>query len=265
MSSLRNTPSNKPPRALNWFLSAIVIAIAARTRASSTPPLVPGSGVFTGEDFYPLVPDLGPPTVHSGRYVVRDFTRGMQEMLVETGLRFDVGRYNERRRAMYTTDLFGTGSDASFLCTDAERREIHVGVDIGGPAGTAVHAVAAGSIHSAGYNPAAGDYGHVIVTEHSLGGRKWWALHGHLSAASIEGKRVGDTILRGELLGWLGEEHENGGWPPHVHFQLSWEEPETHDMPGVVSDSQHARALRTYPDPRMVLGAELYKGGGLFE
>lgn len=56
-----------------------------------------------------------------------------------------------------------------------------------------------------------------------------------------------------------------GGWPPHVHFQLSWEEPETHDMPGVVSNTQHASALRTYPDPRIVLGAELYKGEGLFE
>ena len=44
----------------------------------------------------------------------------------------------------------------------------------------------------------------------SLYPTQWWALHGHLSAASIEGKRVGDTILRGELLGWLGEEHENG-------------------------------------------------------
>ena len=49
-----------------------------------------------------------------------------------------------------------------------------------------------------------------------------------------------------------------------MHFQLSVVEPETHDMPGVVSASQHAEALEVYPDPRMVLGP-LYEGDGLFE
>ena len=49
-----------------------------------------------------------------------------------------------------------------------------------------------------------------------------------------------------------------------MHFQLSLEEPETHDMPGVVTTSQHAEALKTYPDPRMAVGL-LYDGDGLFE
>ena len=49
-----------------------------------------------------------------------------------------------------------------------------------------------------------------------------------------------------------------------VHFQLSLVEPETHDMPAVVSASQHAAALEQYPDPRTVLGP-LYEGDGLFE
>jgi hypothetical protein len=35
-------------------------------------------------------------------------------------------------------------------------------------------------------------------------------------------------------------------------------------MPGVVSTVQHANALRTFPDPRLVLG-QLYEGDGLFE
>ena len=63
----------------------------------------------------------------------------------------------------------------------------------------------------------------------------------------------------------IGQEvDENGGWPPHVHFQLALSEPTTHDMPGVVATSQHAAALDEYPDPRMVLGP-LYEGQGLFE
>ena len=48
--------------------------------------------------------------------------------------------------------------------------------------------------------------------------------------------------------------HENGGWEPHLHFQLSYQEPETHDMPGVVAPSDREEALQIYPDPRLVLG-----------
>lgn len=217
--------------------------------------MVAGSGLFAGLEFHPLVPSL-PPT-----FVVRDFTRGMAAN-PPLGAQYDVGRYNERRRNMYSTDLFGASDP--WAGRERERRDIHIGVDIGGPVGTPIHATADGVVHSAGYNAADGDYGHVVVLEHLLGGRRVWALHGHLSAASTEGKAAGDAIARGDVLGWLGDRHENGGWPAHVHFQLGLEEPATHDMPGVVSDAQHAAALEAYPDPRMVLGP-LYEGDGLFE
>ena len=53
----------------------------------------------------------------------------------------------------------------------------------------------------------------------------------------------------------MGAHDENGGWEPHLHFQLSYQEPETHDMPGVVAPSDRDEALQIYPDPRLVLGA----------
>ncbi|MFT5582827.1 MAG: murein DD-endopeptidase MepM/ murein hydrolase activator NlpD [Cognaticolwellia sp.] len=155
---------------------------------------------------------------------------------------WSIGKYDELRPGVYTTALFG-GS-----------RHLHVGVDLGGPVGTAVHAFADGRILHQGYNPAAGDYGHVIVTEHSLGGRELFALHGHLSQSSIGLRQPGETFSQGQVIAWLGAEHENGGWPPHVHFQLSWERPETHDMPGAVDPADRAQALKRYPDPRRVLG-----------
>ena len=52
----------------------------------------------------------------------------------------------------------------------------------------------------------------------------------------------------------IANESENGGWEPHLHFQLSIIEPETHDLPGVVSIQDSAIALKLYPDPRLVLG-----------
>jgi len=129
-----------------------------------------------------------------------------------------------------------------------------MGIDIGTPAHTAVHAFWDGTIYACGYNEADGDYGHVIVTQHEFGGVSLWALYGHLSAASILGKAEGQSIQRGEILGAIGDTHENGGWPPHLHFQLSYQRPHTHDMPGVVTPAERLSALDIYPDPRLVLG-----------
>lgn len=82
-----------------------------------------------------------------------------------------------------------------------------------------------------------------------------WALYGHLDSGSVKNKKRGQKVKRGQLLGRLGDVHENGGWSmPHVHFQLSAIEPETHDMPGAVKMVDRARALINYPDPRLVLG-----------
>ena len=143
---------------------------------------------------------------------------------------------------MYTSPLFEGG------------RCLHVGLDLGGPVGTAVHAPLAGAITHRGYNPAEGDYGHVIVAEHRWEGRPLFALYGHLSAASTALWSPGDRFSEGQVLGWLGAEDENGGWPPHVHFQLAWERPETHDMPGTAHPDERETALKRYPDPRMLLG-----------
>ncbi len=175
-------------------------------------------------------------------YEVYDFTEGYDPGRV-LAVPWGVGRYDERRRGMYNTELFREGA-----------RDLHVGVDLGGPVGVAVHAFDDGEIHALGYNPAAGDYGHVIVTAHAVEGATLWALHGHLGARSLEGRRVGDALRRGEVLGWIGDRHENGGWNPHLHFQLSWERPETHDLPGVVRFDERDAALRRFPDPRGVLG-----------
>lgn len=127
-------------------------------------------------------------------------------------------------------------------------------MDLGGPAGVAVHAFADGVVRYAGTNPAPGDYGPTVVTEHVLDDGPIWALHGHLSAASLARSPVGRRFSAGDVLGWLGEPHENGGWPPHVHFQLSREDPGTHDLPGVVAEADRDAALARFPDPRRVLG-----------
>ncbi len=189
------------------------------------------------------------PVVHIPlQYDVLDLSGPEPEGVVVGGRtsEWSIGQYDEKR-ACYTTELF------------ADDRVIHVGIDIGGPIGTPVMAFADGEISHFGYNPADGDYGHTIITRQLIDGVPLWALYGHLDAASTQAaaERANLSIKAGEVIGWFGAEHENGGWPSHLHFQLSFIEPETHDLPGVVSEADREQALFDFPDPQLVLG-QLY-------
>jgi murein DD-endopeptidase MepM/ murein hydrolase activator NlpD len=191
---------------------------------------------------------------------------------------FAVGRYDENRVGMYESDLFDdTTNDIDGF---AGRRTVHMGIDLDAAVGTKVYSFSDATVHAAGYNSDLGDYGNVIVLEHVLPPqedttvgedkdanedrqqgvapqplRKIYALYGHLDGPSIRGMTVGRHIRKGQLLGRMGDIHENGGWHmPHVHFQLSIHAPETHDMPGAVSLQDRPRALLEYPDPRLILG-----------
>ena len=58
----------------------------------------------------------------------------------------------------------------------------------------------------------------------------------------------------GQLIATIGNENENGGWPPHIHIQISLHEPVDNDLPGVVKLSDRDEALKTYLDPRLIVG-----------
>lgn len=178
-------------------------------------------------------------------YEVYDFTKGYDPGRKRQSM-YGIGRYNERRPGMYTTELFKSAPE--------EIRDIHVGIDIAAPVGTPVRAFYDGRIYMTGINPAPGDYGGTVITEHDLGGHVIWALHGHLSHASVRAHQVGEPIKAGDVIGWVGDVNENGGWNPHLHFQLSWVRPERCDLPGAVNEKDLPEALLIYPDPRLVLG-----------
>jgi peptidoglycan LD-endopeptidase LytH len=179
-------------------------------------------------------------------YEIYDFSSGYDPERPRAS-DYGIGRYNERRPGMYQAGLFSPQDQGL-------ARDIHVGIDIAAPVGTRVRAFFAGRVHKVGVNSAPGDYGGTIITEHQVGEVSLWALYGHLSHRSTQLLAPGDSFAAGEVMGWLGEKHENGGWNPHLHFQLSLVCPEACDMPGVVNEQQLASALQIYPDPRIVLG-----------
>lgn len=178
-------------------------------------------------------------------YEIYDFTKGYDEnRLLKSP--YGVGKYNEKRVNMYKGDLYES--------PQGDLRDIHMGVDIGAPVGTPVHMFYDGEIFMFHYNDQPLDYGYTIITKHSFDGQDLFVLHGHLSKKSIQNKKIGQKISQGEVLAWIGDKSENGGWNPHLHFQLSYEEPKVCDMPGVVNQKNLEEALKKYPDPRVILG-----------
>ena len=163
-----------------------------------------------------------------------------------SGESFSIGKYNEKRLNLYQGALFEESS-----------RFIHMGIDIGAPSGTIVKSFFDGEIFLFKYNDLKLDYGYTLITKHQFDEKNLFALYGHLSKSSLENKKIGQKIQSGERIATIGKKHENGGWPPHVHFQLSTIEPKECDLPGVVSKEDHELALKIFPDPRLVLG-QLY-------
>ena len=172
------------------------------------------------------------------------------EQMEMAGKGVGIGRYDEAR-LIYNAPAFATGPDPL-----DERRTIHFGVDLCAPTGTAVCTPFNGTLRAAVTCPAHLDYGHAIVLEHATDdGTPFFSLYGHLSAKSIQqGWVIGDPFKAGEVIGWLGDVSENGGWPPHLHFQLMTDMLDyRYDFPAIAPASQRDVWKEFLPNPNLIL------------
>lgn len=87
--------------------------------------------------------------------------------------------------------------------------EFHEGVDLGADWGDTVHAAAAGTVASAGWD---GGYGERIVIDHGNGYETWYA---HLSHIGVQ---IGEYVHKGEDIGEVGSTGFSTG--PHLHYQV---------------------------------------------
>ena len=136
-----------------------------------------------------------------------------------------------------------------------EQRNIHLGLDLWCPAETHILAAFDGVIHSFNDNTNFGDYGPTIILEHSLGNDKFYTLYGHLSRASLQNIKVGQSVKQGDIIAQLGDAKVNGDYAPHLHFQIIKDlKGKVGDYPGVCS----AKYLEFYKqntiDPKPILG-----------
>jgi len=168
----------------------------------------------------------------------------------QLGDRVGVGGYGEPRLA-YTSPAFASPSAMS-----PERRTVHLGVDVWVPAGTPLHAPLDGVVHLVRDNDAPLDYGPVVVLEHRTpDGQPFFSLYGHLARRTLDHLVAGQPVAAGDVVAWVGERHENGGWQPHVHAQVIVDLLGlAHDYPGVALPSQMSMWLGLSPDPSALLG-----------
>lgn len=177
---------------------------------------------------------------------VSGFTEYLFERIAEAETPVGIGCYDEDRVLYRHSPLFDGV---------AERRSIHLGIDLFVVEGTEVFAPLPATVHSAADNAGLGNYGPTVILSHVLDGVSFYTLYGHLSRASLDRLKAGGALAAGSLVGEVGDLQENGSWPPHLHFQIITETLGNEvDYPGVAAPSQRVRFLELCPDPNLILG-----------
>jgi len=138
-----------------------------------------------------------------------------------------------------------------------EIRTVHLGIDLFKEAGTPIHAPAAGKVHSLSFSENPMDFGGLVILEHSIEGEIYYTLYGHLSKDSIFGLEPETEIGKGEQFAYLGASKENGGWIPHLHFQVIVDLlDQVGAYWGVAPASQRDVWRSICPDPNLLLGIQ---------
>lgn len=93
---------------------------------------------------------------------------------------------------------------------------MHEGMDMAAPAGTAIHAVAAGEVTYIGYG-LGGRSGMIIVLKHEVDGEIFWTWYIHMYPDGIF-VEVGQRVAAGEIIGEVGSYGNSTG--PHLHLEV---------------------------------------------
>lgn len=87
--------------------------------------------------------------------------------------------------------------------------KFHAGMDFSANIGTPVYATGNGTVIKAGWESG---YGNLIKVDHGFGYVTWYA---HLNKCKV---RVGQKVLRGEVIGEVGNTGKSTG--PHLHYEV---------------------------------------------
>ncbi len=175
------------------------------------------------------------------------FPNYLETLMEQNNASMAIGGYKERRFLYRDKDMFNDG--------EADERFIHLGVDLWMPAQTPIFAPLDGVVHSFADNAHSGDYGPTIILKHQPSPEvEFYTLYGHLTRSSLQNLKAGQQIKKGEAFTAFGDINENGGWTPHLHFQLILNIGEYWgDYPGVTSEAELERELANCPNPNLII------------
>jgi murein DD-endopeptidase MepM/ murein hydrolase activator NlpD len=175
-----------------------------------------------------------------------DFETYCANLLQNNKAKVAFGGYNEVRNLYKSSLLFNDD--------EKEERNIHLGMDLWIKAGTPVLAALDGIVHSFDFNAGKGNYGPTIILKHNLENQAFYTLYGHLSMESIAEIEIGTVFKKGQQIAVLGKPTENGGYSPHLHFQIIKKiKGNFGDYPGVCSKNDLDYYLENCPDPNLLL------------
>ncbi|MDG2405366.1 MAG: aminotransferase class III-fold pyridoxal phosphate-dependent enzyme [Paracoccaceae bacterium] len=158
--------------------------------------------------------------------------------------------YYKEPRLIYTSPTFQKGPWRA-----SDRRTVHLGIDIFAPQGTAVSAPLAGRVHAVENRTAALDYGGIVILSHETpSGDYFYTLYGHLDPEVCDRLAIGQSIQDGSAFCRLGDKTQNGGWAPHLHFQLALTiDGIGEDWPGVADPDELWFWTQICPNPAALL------------
>ncbi len=186
-----------------------------------------------------------PDFAHTDVHTYEGLETYIRHLLQASGAQVGYGGYNEHRIFYHQSPLFNDGTTPP--------RCIHLGVDMWLDAGAPVYAPLDGQVHSLAFNNQLLDYGMTVILEHELQGNRFWTLYGHLALGALENLQVGQRIKKEHPFAAIGARHENGGWVPHLHWQIILDlQGHSGDFPGVATITEAPSYLQICPDPALL-------------
>ncbi|WIY26851.1 aminotransferase class III-fold pyridoxal phosphate-dependent enzyme [Parasedimentitalea psychrophila] len=238
--------------------------LTARLRAACELPVVDGADrVMTYLEaqrgsFAPLMgveltdTPMGSLSVENSTWPQNPFHMPLEEAArvgAEFGDGLWLGYYHEPR-LIYTAAAFRNGAYKA-----SDRRTVHLAVDGFAAAGTPLYAPLRGEVFVVENRDNHLDYGGVIILRHETPeGDAFYTLYGHLGPECCDRLRPGEVIEKGAAFCRLGDASQNGGWAPHVHFQLALTtEGIEADWPGVGDPDEMYLWRAVCPNPAALL------------
>ncbi len=156
-----------------------------------------------------------PMTVASAAAKPQEASDWWDAYAAEHDVTLGIGPWGEAR-TVYSGDMFRS------RLIEGERRDRHLGLDLFMPAGTRLYAPLAATVKSVEIEEDPLGYGGLVALLHEPEGcPPFVTLWGHLAHEVVSRLKPGDRLEAGALVAEMGTHVENGGWAPHLHFQIS--------------------------------------------